>query len=274
MDFKDLMFEKKDHIATITLNRPHVLNALTPEMMESLEAVYRVLEEDGDIRVAIFTGAGRGFCSGADLRQPELANPTQRGPRLHPGEQWIARLMGISKPTIAAVNGPAVGGGLALALGCDIRIASEDARFSAIFSNIGFPVRDGIGWLLPRIVGLSKALELIYTADMVDVREAERIGLVSYVVPVDKLMERALGLAQTIATKPPLALQFSKGIVYQSLHRSYAEHLPHQYYIALANSTFVPHDAQEGARAFREHRKPKFRGMAPLKEGDSTQDNS
>lgn len=112
----------------------------------------------------------------------------------------------------------------------------------------------------------SQGILAIYTADMIDSREAERIGQVSYVVPADKLMERAWELAQKIAANSPLALQFSKGIVHQSLHRSYVDHLPHQFYIALANSTFVPRDVQEGTRAFRERRKPKFRGMMPLGE--------
>ena len=123
----------------------------------------------------------------------------------NPSDHWLARLLAVTKPTICAVNGVAAGGGLALTLGCDIRIASDQARFSAIFARIGMSVLDGCGGLLWRAVGLAKALELLFTAEIIDAAEAERIGLVSYVTPHERLMERAMELAEKIAAGPPVA---------------------------------------------------------------------
>lgn len=261
MEYKDYLVEKRGHVAIVTLNRPQVLNALTNEMLGTLREICRVLNEDEDVRVAVFTGAGRGFCSGIDLRL--RGQGRGQSPDLNPTNHWIAPLLALTKPTIAAVNGVAVGGGLAIALGCDIRIASETARLSAIFANIGLTVVDGIGSMLPRAVGLSKALELIYTAEIIDAREAERIGLVSRVVPPEQLMDRAMELAQRIAAGPPVALRLSKQIVYDSLHRSYLDGIPYQAYAGMLNSAIAGHDMEEGGKAFGEKRKPQFRGAAP-----------
>ncbi len=267
MPYQDLLFEKRDNIATITLNRPQSFNAITQDMLNDFAEVCRVLTEDNDIRVAIFTGAGKGFCSGIDLKMTDLTQRKEQLPNMNNAEQWIARVQAITKPTIAAVNGVAAGGGLGLALGCDIRIASETARFGAIFAKIGMPVLDGVGSLLPRTVGLAKALEMIYTADVIDAGEAERIGLVSYVVPAEKLMERTLEMARKIAGNAPVALQLSKNSVYSSLHRSYQDYLTYQFYNAMINSNFASHDVREGGLAFREKRQAKFRGLTPSEQG-------
>lgn len=261
MDSEEVFVDKQDHIAVITLNRPRVLNALTESMLRTLPALCEELSQDDDIRVVILTGAGRGFCSGGDLTQIDLSRPRRR---IKPpsATEHLTCLLTVPKPTIAAVNGIAAGGGLALALACDIRIASEEARFSAIWAKAGMPAVDGVGWILPRIVGLSKALELIFTAATIDAHEAERIGLASLVVPSDQLLERAKEMAERMAAGPPVALALSKSIVYTSLETSYIDYLSRDPYYMLANATLAGHDVQEGARAFREKREPKFQGWA------------
>ena len=262
MHYVDLTFELKGTVAIMTMNRPQVLNALSPEMFVSLERAYQEINRNHDIRVAILTGAGRGFCSGIDLKTVNVGERARQEINLDPTDYWIAKLLAVTKPTIAAVNGVAVGGGMALTLACDIRIASDQARFSTRFAAIGAPALDGTGSLLPRAVGLSRALELIYTADMVDAERAERVGLVSSVVPHEQLLERSMELAERIAAGPPLAHQLSKYIVYNSLHRSFPDHMPFQQYSNLANATLAGHDLEEGALSFRERREPRFRGLS------------
>jgi 2-(1,2-epoxy-1,2-dihydrophenyl)acetyl-CoA isomerase len=257
---EELLFEQRDHVAILTLNRPQALNALTMGMLDGLQREWARLGEDPNVRVVVITGAGRGFCSGIDLRQTDFSGPRQM-PNIDYSQQWIARLRALGKPVLGAINGVAADGGLGLALGCDIRIASEAARFAAIFANIGMPVLDGVGSLLPQTVGLAKALELIYTAEIIDAREAERIGLVSYVVPADSLMDRTLELAERIAAGPPVALAMSKHVVYNGLGRSYVDSLVYQNLGIALNATFGSHDIAEGGKAFRERRKPEFRGL-------------
>ena len=145
----------------------------------------------------------------------------------------------MTKPTLAAVNGVAAGGGLSLALACDIRIASEKARFSAIFAKIGMSVLDGNGWLLPRAVGLSKALELFFTAEIIDAQEALRIGIVSYVVPHELVLDRALELAEQIAANPPVALQLTKNVVFDGLEKTFSQHLPTQWAAQQKNASWA-----------------------------------
>ncbi len=263
METSELVFEQRGPVALITLDRPQALNALTQGMLDGLEREWARLNEDDSARVVVITGAGRGFCSGIDLKQTDLSSQKRRRPTLDYSRQWIARLQALSKPTIAAVNGVAAGGGLGLALGCDIRLAAEEARFSAIFANIGMTVLDGVGHTLPQAVGLSKALELIYTADIIGAQEALRIGLVSHVYPGGQLMEKTMELAQRIAAGPPMALALSKHVVYGSIGRSYADHLPYQNLAILTNAAFANQDIAEGGRAFRERRKPQFRGPLP-----------
>ena len=256
----ELLYEVSDRVATVTLNRPDALNALTQSMLDEFDRIWDRVDEDDEVRVVVVTGAGRGFCSGIDLKQTDMADQKRRRPKLDYANQWTARIQRVSKPIIAAVNGAAVGGGLGLALACDIRIASDRARFSAIFANIGMPVLDGVGGMLPRTVGLSKALELIFTADIIDAAEAQRIGLVSYTVPHDELMDRSLEMARKIAGGPQMALAMSKHVVYNSLGRGYVDHLVYQNLAIVANATYASHDIAEGGRAFRERRKPEFRG--------------
>jgi 2-(1,2-epoxy-1,2-dihydrophenyl)acetyl-CoA isomerase len=260
--YEALRYEQADHVVIVTLDRPEVLNALDTQLLDELGQVSERVSGDPSVRAVVFTGAGRAFCSGGDLKQSNFAGSGRSAAAQDPNDHWAARLLAIRKPTIAAVNGVAAGGGLALALACDIRIASEAARFCAIFARIGMSVLDGTAWLLTRAVGHSKALEMLYTTDMVEAQEAARIGLVSRVVAPDELLGEATGLAGRIAASAPVALELSKRVVGASLAKSFLEHLPDQWAAQQDNLRRAEHDIAEGGRAFQEKRPPRFRGEA------------
>jgi 2-(1,2-epoxy-1,2-dihydrophenyl)acetyl-CoA isomerase len=256
-----LLRETRERVALWTLNRPDALNALDTQLLAELGLACREVDADPRVRAVVVTGAGRAFCSGGDVKGATFTTGIATAAQTDPAEHWAAKLLAVRKPTIAAVNGIAAGGGLSLVLACDVRIASERARFSAIFARIGMSVLDGAGWLLPRAVGHSKALELLYTAEIVDAAEGARIGLVGSVVPHEQLLERALELAARIAANPPVALQLSKRVVYGGLDKTFLEYLPVQWAAQRENFELARHDIEEGARAFREKRPPRFRGL-------------
>ncbi|HEY41401.1 MAG TPA: enoyl-CoA hydratase/isomerase family protein, partial [Dehalococcoidia bacterium] len=215
MDYQDIIYAEEGGIATMTLNRPDEMNALSPSMRESMYQVIENISKDKTVRVLIITGAGRAFCSGADVKSL-AANANrpisqERPSRTGSGRVSVHVLMQkCEKPIIAAVNGVAAGAGLDLAMACDIRIASDSARFTEVYIRRGLlPVEGGIH-LLPRLVGIDKACELIWTGDMIDAREAERIGLVTMVVPHDELEIATRELAEKLAKAAPLAIQRAK----------------------------------------------------------------
>lgn len=262
MDNSELKVEQKGHVAVVTLNRPESLNALTMPMMDKFREECARMNDDSDVRVVVLTGAGRGFCSGLDLRKNDIGDPKRRNAfsMLDYGAHPIARLRVFAKPTIAAVNGVAAGGGLGLALACDLRVASTEARFSAVFAKIGMPVQDAVGAFLPQIVGVPKALEMIYTAKMVGADEALRIGLANEVVPHAQLMERTMALAEQIAAGPPLALAMSKQVVYRSIGKSVDDQLALQNLGSFINTAYASHDVEAAMEAFSLKRAPQFRG--------------
>ena len=262
MESTDLLLERHDHVAVMTMNRPQTLNALTSGMVDGMVAALDELNDDPDIRVVIVTGNGRGFCSGFDLKAGDIANPKRKSVyrMLDFQNHWIARFRAFAKPTIAAVNGIAAGGGLGLALGCDLRVASDQSKFSAIFANIGMPTQDAAGALLPQVVGIPKALEMIYTAKVVDAAEAKGCGLVTEVVPHEQLMQRAMALAGQIASLSPIAIAMSKQIVLRGYGKSLDDQLAWQNLGAFLNSGYAAEDLKEAVTAFKEKRKPKFQG--------------
>jgi enoyl-CoA hydratase/carnithine racemase len=214
-----------DGVTLLTLDRPDRLNAMSHELVADLHTALDAIAADRDCRAVILTGAGRGFCAGLDLKGTGTAPGADdwQGPGGGlVAQQHIARLVphlrSLRQPVIAAVNGPAAGGGLALALGSDIRIAAASARFNVAFVRIGLSGCDiGVSWLLPRLVGASRAFELMLTGRIIDAAEAESIGLVVRVVPDDALLDAALETASLIAANSPLGVWMTKEVMWSAL---------------------------------------------------------
>ncbi|MBI2847155.1 MAG: enoyl-CoA hydratase [Chloroflexi bacterium] len=263
MDYECLVLKREHGIATLTLNRPEKLNALSGNMITELRRALEELLENEDMRVVIITGAGRGFCAGADVSG--FAEASGKGQSEHSPISNLQQmntitllLRGLQKPTIAAVNGACVGAGLGIALACDIRIASENARFSSIFIQRGIIPDSGVTYFLPRTVGTARALELMYTGDLIDASAAERIGLVSQVVPQGKLMDTAQNLARRIAKGPPIAMGLTKRVAYSGIDSSLEAQLEFE-----SRSQMIcleTEDHKEGVKAFLEKREAVFRG--------------
>ncbi len=215
MDYETLTFEKKGSVGILTLNRPSSLNAINFAMRDELTSVLSALEHDVDTRVLVLTGAGRGFCAGLDVRDPEIMGarytPEQALANQRRFSRFVAALRRCRQPVIGAINGAAAGAGFSLAMACDVRFASPHAKFSAAYINLGVGGADmGSSWLLPRLVGLGNAARWLYTGDLMDAAEAYRIGLVQELIEGDDLVARALALARTMASKSPLGLQVTK----------------------------------------------------------------
>jgi 2-(1,2-epoxy-1,2-dihydrophenyl)acetyl-CoA isomerase len=256
-----LIIERADGVVTCTLNRPAKKNAVTVEMWLGLAELFDEVAENRDDRVLVITGAGDGFCSGADLG--DSGNDSGRGPAAALAGMRIVgraalRLHELAKPTIAAVNGVAAGAGCNLALGCDLIVASDRARFSEIFSKRGLVVDFGGSWILPRLVGMHRAKELVLLADVIDAAEAERIGLVNRVVPHDRLAEETRELAQRLTRLPPLALALSKRLLDQSPSMSMAQAIESENAAQALIATSK--DTAEAILAFLEGRDPTYTG--------------
>ena len=269
MEFEQILYEKSDGIATITLNRPERRNAFTPTMISEWAAALEDARLDSAVGVVIVTGAGKGFCAGADLRGGENALDETNGPPpttaadfrnwLRDSVHYVPRAVALlDKPYIAAVNGAAVGAGMDMCSMADIRIFSEEARVAMSYVKVGLVPGDGGCYYLPRIVGLAKALELIWTGDFVDAEEAVRIGYASKAVPADELMPATRELAQRIVAGPAVAIQAAKQLVYRSFDSTVEQALEDaNRAMAIVRTT---EDSKEGPRAFAEKRAPKFKG--------------
>jgi 2-(1,2-epoxy-1,2-dihydrophenyl)acetyl-CoA isomerase len=262
--YEDAIFEKEEGIATFTLNRPERLNALSPGIRQAFIRAVENVNQDDDIKVFIITGAGRGFCSGADVRglagQQEIrSGEAGRRGIMGPLSLPVLRLSQLDKPVIAAVNGVAAGAGFGLAMACDIRIASENARFISVFVRRGLPVEWGLSHFLPRVVGTAKALEIMWTGEAVNAQEAERIGLVSKVVPPDNLIKEAKTLAARLAKGPSIAIELIKRTVYSGLqNNNLSAQLGYETYAA--GVCAGTEDFTEGVKAFIEKREPIYKG--------------
>jgi 2-(1,2-epoxy-1,2-dihydrophenyl)acetyl-CoA isomerase len=268
MSYQSIILEKADGVATLTLNRPETLNAWNEVMeVESWNALQE-LRKDDDTRVLIVTGAGKGFSSGADL-SPSTVNSAER----NFGNGMVGRSMkgrigvwdvcvaihNFPKPTIAAVNGVAAGAGTSVAMACDIRIASDKARFSQIFVKRGLVPDSAATYFLPRLVGLSKAYELVFTAQIIDAAEAGRIGLFSRVVPHEDLAKVTRELALNIASNPPISISLAKMALRRSLSAASVEEQL-ELENALQEICFTTEDFKEGVLSFVQKRAPVYTG--------------
>ena len=271
MPYDEIIYSvENSNIAVITLNRPEAMNALTHKTHTELGEAIDEANQDDKIRVIVITGAGRGFCAGDDVKTIFLGtggSPEERQ-RVYREEQLrylqgihmpggSEALLTINKPSIAAVNGAAVGYGCDTALMCDMRVASERARFGEIFLRVGL-IPDESQLILPRLVGLAKAYELLLTTDIIDAEEALRIGLVNKVVPHEELMPATLELAAKIAGKPPLAVRLTKEGIRRSMNIPVEQWK--EWYSFAQRYCFGTEDHQEGTRAFIEKREPDFQG--------------
>ncbi len=251
-----VLYTKKDRIAYIILNRPEADNIINQQLAQELEDICRGINQDDNTYVVVITGAGgRAFCAGSELERMVQAGSTNSLPRINSA----ASIASINQPVIAAVNGDAIGHGLELALSCDIRLASAGARFGFPEVASGLIPMGGGTQRLPRIVGRGKALELILTADSISAEEAFRIGLVSQVVPQENLTAEVEALAQSIATKAPIALRYIKEAVNKGMDLTLEQGLRLE-----ADLYFLLHttaDRTEGIKAFLEKRPPQFKGQ-------------
>ena len=259
MNYKALTFELSNRIATITLNRPDRLNAINEEMRDDFNRLFIELQTNDQIGVVIITGTGRAFSAGGDIeyfeREWNTAKFRLENQRL---TQFFDELELIEKPVLAAINGPCTGAGLQITLSCDIRIASEQARFGFRENNIGLIPGAGGCSRLVKLIGYGKAKELIFTGEMVSAEEAERIGLVNRVVPHDELMHYTRAMAEHLLTRAPEALGLAKRVLWHSVNSDFATGRTLE---VLAQSVLIKtKDHKEGISAFRKKRKPEFTG--------------
>jgi 2-(1,2-epoxy-1,2-dihydrophenyl)acetyl-CoA isomerase len=264
MNFTDIRYEVDDYVATITLNKPEKMNAMSWGSWAEVEQAIALADADDDARCVIITGEGRGFCAGTDLTVTTEESQWPARPYEGRTGKTRSRYLGTSdvyncrKPTIAAVNGASVGAGFSLALACDIRLAAEGARFSAIFVKRAIVADTGCTWFLPRVVGPSRAMEMLFTGRLVGAEEALRIGLVNEVLPADQLMTRARALASEIAHGPSLAIELDKRLVREAFDNDLERQTEREQF--LQGYTNQSEDAKEGRMSFLEKREPVFKG--------------
>lgn len=254
-----LLRQTADGVLTLTLNRPDALNSFTVETKEALLAALKDAGRDKEVRALILTGAGRAFSAGQDLKERQAPGVSDLGTELRVRYNPIILAMRrLEKPIVGAINGVAAGAGISIALACDIVIAAENATFIEAFARVGLVPDTGSTWFLPRLVGPARAAEMMFTADPVDAATAERIGLISRVVPADKLMDEANALAGRLARSAPIALALAK----RALNRAFDMRLDDalDYEAQLQSIAGRSDDHKEGVAAFVEKRPPNFRG--------------
>jgi len=261
----EVLYSTDDHVATITLNRPERMNTISGPMLSQLTQRLLEADADRDVRVIVLTGTGRAFCAGLDLS--EVTRPSGGGgitsgaavaTDLDLRNTPPTVLFNLGKPTICALNGSAAGYGMDTALGCDIRIMAESAKLAAAFTKRGIVPESGGTWFLPRLIGWSKAAELIFTGRTLTAAQCLEMGLVSRVVPDGELAGAARALALEIAANAPLAVQASKKMMRMGLGEGFSDHVHHVFLQLLP--LMRSQDAAEGMRAFMEKRAPNFTG--------------
>ncbi len=262
MPYHTLILSVADNIGTITINRPDKLNALNDQMADELLLAMKEFTQNPEVRVIVITGQGKAFSAGADVLE-SLLKPVleKRSSRIINGawpEEICTLFRRCPKPIIASVNGVAVGFGCAVCLSSDIRIAAKSARFGLGFVRIGLIPGDGATYFLPRLVGIGKACELVFTSRLIDATEAEKIGLINKMVPDEELAATTHEMAKVLADAPPLALRWAKQALYQSLESGFASQL--RFETTGQNTCYATEDFVEAAKSFLEKRPPKYQG--------------
>src|SRR5262245_5083005 len=259
MPYENLLVEKKDGVAVVTVNRPDKLNALNDRTMEELDRVFTELRTDGSVGGVILTGSGgKAFVAGADIGELSAQSPIDGKERGIRGQETLEKIENLGKPVVAAVNGFALGGGCELALACHVRIASENAKLGTPEVKLGLMCGYGGTQRLPRLVGKGRALEMLLTGEMVDAQEALRIGLVNRVVPADRLLAEAEGLLHKMLANSPTSLRLALRAVNAGLEMPLREAQVLE--ATLFGLLCTTDDMKEGTKAFLEKRPPKFTG--------------
>jgi len=262
MSFQEVIVEKLDNIARITINRPDQLNAISRRTLQEMERALKELRKDSNIRVVVLTGAGeKAFCAGADLKGGIFTPETDsvKGARLaRMGQEFTGMIERYEKPVIAAVNGLALGGGLEIAMACDMIVASENAQFGQPEINLGLIPGWGGTQRLPRLIGRNRAKELILTGDRLTAKQSEQLNLVNKVVPLSQLQETALELARKLASKSPIMLRLAKQAINRGIDHDLESGLAEE--VKAFRVCFTTQDFKEGLTAFLEKRQPNFQG--------------
>ncbi len=260
MNLETILYEKKESIGTVTLNRPKSMNAISSQLVSELSMVFEAISDDSDISAVIITGTEKVFAAGADIKEvSKLNTPFDAHSFVDKVQTLFNKIENLPIPVIAAVGGLALGGGCELCLACDIRIAAENAVFGQPEIKIGVIPGGGGTQRLPRLVGTGIAKELLYTGDPVDAKEAFRIGLVNKVVPGASLMEEALKMAGKMVRQPKFALEITKMVVNNGMNMDISSALAYE--ARCFELLFSTDDQKEGMKAFIEKRKPSFRGQ-------------
>lgn len=262
-----VLYDVADTIATLTLNNPTKLNPMTPEMRQALVDLLHTADDDDRVRAVVITGAGRGFCAGADITglRRRVEGERQEQPRglaaaagADVGLTFAWTISRMAKPVVAAVNGPAVGLGFGLAMSCDLRVISEDAQIGARFPRLGVSAEEASSYLLPRMIGVARALEVLMSGRLMSGKDALGLGLVNRAVPADQVLPGARALATELAQNSPLAVAVIKHQIYGGLESTLEQHLLRE--LASTRELLKSRDHAEGLRSFMEKRTPRFEG--------------
>jgi 2-(1,2-epoxy-1,2-dihydrophenyl)acetyl-CoA isomerase len=265
MTFDAIQYEIRGAVALITLNRPERLNAINTVLREEIHAALDAARADDGVRALVVTGAGRGFCAGADLADSRTAAPTDVSSQADKLDdvmwmgRWALAMQAFDKPFIAAVNGVAAGGGMGLALAADMRVGCDQTRFKTVFAERALGPDCGVSYFLPRIIGYSRAADLLMTCRMVDAEEAYRLGLIDRLFPHDRLMQETMALAAQIAEGPPLGLRIAKRTLQAGVDASLEQAVRNEAK-GWVQAQKAKNDQAEAARAFAEKRKASFSG--------------